>query len=600
MNKIAFLITYILLITGSLYAQQSSYSTFYYQRASIFEKLSIDSTDIVFLGNSITNFGEWGEFFKDYHVKNRGISGDRTEGVLARLNTILPGKPKKIFLMIGVNDLEHGSIPDSVVAGITRIVTKITVESPKTILYVQSILPVNDQFGKFPKHTDKGAFIIEINSKLKLLCKSKNLTFIDLYTSFKNKNDEKLNPDYTNDGLHLMGEGYLLWTKLISKYVLGTDDQKQPGNSEFLKARFIVKPELFISHTATRSFIGPGTIQLKNGDIIMSAPWGRPPTNFEQLAASNPVPMLYRSKDGGRTWNEEKKLGISWNLPGMISDGGISFLRLKDGRLAFLAHRHVQGLHGGGLPVISFSADEAQTWTPAQLVGNPEGVWYVMNDRLIQMNNGRIVVPVSHMPEGQGLYEGDSNLGLCFYSDDGAKTWQRSKIAAKLDDGRGMAEPCVVQTGENKLLMLARTGSGFIYCSKSNDGGISWSTPEPTTLMAACSPLTLKSLPDGRLIVFFDYAQPNKKGAFFPRTPLVYSVSEDNGETWSKPVIIDDEGMENNDRQNIYPSVCFTKEGILILWSTHAADPAGSFANGGKEGWKIGGGKRAIIAYPEK
>lgn len=223
MKNKCFLVLLITLFVTELSAQKSAYSTFYYQRASIFEKLPVDSLDIVFLGNSITNFGEWGEFFKNSHVKNRGISGDRTDGIYARLNTILPGKPGKIFLMIGVNDLQHGRTPDSVVINIIRIADRIIDESPKTILYIQSILPVNDKFGKFPNHTNKGEAIILINNQIKRYCQNRKLTYIDLYSSFKNKDDEKLNPDYTNDGLHLMGEGYLVWINLISKYVMSSN-----------------------------------------------------------------------------------------------------------------------------------------------------------------------------------------------------------------------------------------------------------------------------------------------------------------------------------------------------------------------------------------
>ena len=219
MKNLSVLALLLLLLAGNLFAQEKKYSTFYSQRVSIFEKLPIDSADIVFLGNSITNFGEWGELFKNIHVKNRGISGDKTDGIYARLDAILTGKPRKIFLMIGVNDLEHGASTDSTVNGIIRIAERIAKESPNTILYIQSLLPVNDQFGKFPKHTNKGVAIIEINDRLKLFCKSHNLPYLDLYRSFKNKDDEKLNPKYTNDGLHLMGEGYMLWVQLINRAV---------------------------------------------------------------------------------------------------------------------------------------------------------------------------------------------------------------------------------------------------------------------------------------------------------------------------------------------------------------------------------------------
>lgn len=364
------------------------------------------------------------------------------------------------------------------------------------------------------------------------------------------------------------------------------------------RADFLVKPEIFLSHTAERAFIGPGTVRLANGDLLLAAPWGRPPTNFTQLAARYPVPMLYRSMDGGRSWQEQGRMRLDWTLAGMVSDGGITFLRLPDGRLAFLAHRHVEDLHGGGLPVISFSSDEGQSWTPARVVGEPEGVWYVMNDRMIRLRSGRLIVPVSHMPMGMGIYEGDRNISLCFFSDDDGTHWGRSSRPAVLDDQRGMAEPCVAEVKDGRLLLLARTGSGCHYRAWSADGGDTWSTPEPTSLTAACSPLTVKTLPDGRLILLYNHADPLAPGAFFPRAPLVYAVSADDGHTWGAPIMIDDEGVAAGDRQHIYPSLCCTDEGMLVVYSTHAADPHGSFANGGEAGWKIGGGKRCLLAYP--
>ncbi len=374
------------------------------------------------------------------------------------------------------------------------------------------------------------------------------------------------------------------------------------------RAKYISQPETFIRHTEQRSFIGPGTFLLPDGEILMVAPWGRPPANFEQLAANFPVPMTYRSRDGGRTWREDGRLQMEWNLTGMLSDGGITFLRLQDGRLAFLGHRHVEGLFGGGLPVFSTSSDEGKTWTPARTIGEPEGVWYVMNDRMIQMKNGRLVVPVSHMPKELGAGEGDCNLGLCFFSDDAGETWKSSSEPAALSDGRGMAEPCVAEVEGGRLLMLARTGSGCKYAAWSEDGGDTWSTPEPTTLIAACSSLTLKTLPDahstgsgqGRLIVFYNHAKTLRAGAFFPRTPLCYAVSSDGGKSWGEPVLVDESGVQLKDRQVIYPSICFTAEGMLVVYSNHMADPDGSFAGQYSHESPDCGGVRCILEYPEK
>ena len=358
-------------------------------------------------------------------------------------------------------------------------------------------------------------------------------------------------------------------------------------------AQFIVPAEVIIRHTPERSFIGPGMFVLDNGDVLMAAPWGRSPTNVEQIAAKFPVPMLYRSIDGGRTWKESGRMKMEWNLTGLISDGGTSFLRLRDRRLAVVFNRHVRGLHGGGTPVIAFSADDGNTWTAAKLLVEDDDAFYVMNDRLIQLRTGRLVLPVARKV---GKNEGDQDEGLAMLSDDAGATWRLSQGRAALNAPRGMAEPCVAELGDGRVIMLARTGLGSLHAALSADGGETWSAPEATTLESACSSLTLKILPDGRLIVFYNHATPIKAGAFFPRTPLCYAVSGDGGKTWSPPVTVDDEGAVKRDRQNIYPSICFTKDGMLVMWSSHGADPKGSFA--GQYDARIGGGKRAILAMP--
>ena len=105
----------------SLSAQEVyQYNQFYYQRATLFEKLPIDSDDIVFLGNSITNGCEWHELFNNPNIKNRGISSDVSMGVYDRLDPIIKGKPAKIFLMIGINDIAHHLSTDSIVKNITK------------------------------------------------------------------------------------------------------------------------------------------------------------------------------------------------------------------------------------------------------------------------------------------------------------------------------------------------------------------------------------------------------------------------------------------------------------------------------------------------
>jgi len=179
----------------------------------------VDNNDIIFLGNSITDGGEWAELFNNPNVKNRGISGDITTGVYDRLDAILKGQPEKILLLIGINDVARGLSVDSIVDNIALIAETVKRESPATQLFLQSVLPVNDEFPGFKGHTSRYQMVPEINKKLKLLARKKNVTYIDLFSHFVDQSGIKMDKKYTNDGLHLMGEGYMLWRDIIASYL---------------------------------------------------------------------------------------------------------------------------------------------------------------------------------------------------------------------------------------------------------------------------------------------------------------------------------------------------------------------------------------------
>lgn len=200
------------------YTQTHKYSTFYEQRASLFEELPICTEDIVFVGNSITNGGEWHELFENRHVKNRGISGDTSEGVYDRLDAVLKGQPRKLFLLIGINDIAKGFSVKTIAATIDKIVLKIQNQSSRTSIYLQSVLPVNPDFGLFTGHM-KPDMINELNIDIKHIAQKYNITYIDLYPTFLDQKSNKLDAAYTNDGLHLMGKGYILWRDSILNYV---------------------------------------------------------------------------------------------------------------------------------------------------------------------------------------------------------------------------------------------------------------------------------------------------------------------------------------------------------------------------------------------
>jgi len=202
-------------LVGQAQALDSSYQTTYYnQKLTLFRLLPDTKGEIVFLGNSITDIGEWAEIWQNQKVKNRGISGDITFGVLARLDEVLSSKPKKLFVMIGVNDIAR-NIPGAVIlSNYRRLIDRVQIESPRTQLIMQSVLPTNDEFKPFKNHYGKDDRIRAVNAGMQALCADLGVAFVDLYARFLDASG-KLDKQYTNDGLHLNGAGYMLWKKIL-------------------------------------------------------------------------------------------------------------------------------------------------------------------------------------------------------------------------------------------------------------------------------------------------------------------------------------------------------------------------------------------------
>lgn len=180
---------------------------------------------LVFVGDSITEGFNIHELLKsDKPMYNRGIGGDTSDGVLAKLNAEVFGlEPKKVFLMIGTNDLGMGKQPDEIVRNIEEICSRIKTTLPETELYVESIYPVNGD-----ESANKGPFpavgprtnedIQRINDQVRNLASSNHFVYIDLYSKLIDK-EGRLNPAYTYDGLHLNTAGYEVVRSELQSYL---------------------------------------------------------------------------------------------------------------------------------------------------------------------------------------------------------------------------------------------------------------------------------------------------------------------------------------------------------------------------------------------
>lgn len=212
------IITLLLLATALIAGAQKKYTELYYQRASLFELLPVDSTDIVFLGNSLTQGCEWHELF-GMPIKNRGINGDVVQGIFERIEPVVKGHPKKIFLLTGVNDVSHDLTADSIATALGNLIDYIRTATPETHLYVQSLLPINNSFGRYKAIFGKEQVVRDINVKIAAMAEEKGFTWINSYPIFADENGN-LDARYTNDGLHLLGAGYIHWKNFLLPYVL--------------------------------------------------------------------------------------------------------------------------------------------------------------------------------------------------------------------------------------------------------------------------------------------------------------------------------------------------------------------------------------------
>ena len=220
MKKITFAVSFLLLVFTLSAQTQKWDSTYrpnnYSLKVGQFKSFPNASTDIVFLGNSITAGVDWSELLGRTDVRNRGISGDISFGVLERLDEVTEGKPAKVFILIGINDISR-NIPDSVILhNYQAIITRIKKASPKTKIYFQTLLPVNNEFTQFKNHYNKDEHILYVNEGLKKLAEKEKITVIDLYPHFLNA-DKKLDKQYTEDGLHLNAAGYRVWKDILLK-----------------------------------------------------------------------------------------------------------------------------------------------------------------------------------------------------------------------------------------------------------------------------------------------------------------------------------------------------------------------------------------------
>jgi lysophospholipase L1-like esterase len=179
-------------------------SAYYQARAALFQELS-GMPDIVMLGDSLTEWGNWHELVPEFRVINRGIAGDTSSGVLNRLAEVIDRRPKIVFVMIGTNDLGLQVPPETLLGNLRAIVTRL--REAAIIPVAQSIL-----FRGGWLHGDN-ATIAAVNAEWAGFCAAQGVRFLDLNAVMAVNG--QLPAAMTYDGLHLTAGAYRVWRDAV-------------------------------------------------------------------------------------------------------------------------------------------------------------------------------------------------------------------------------------------------------------------------------------------------------------------------------------------------------------------------------------------------
>ena len=262
------------------------------------------------------------------------------------------------------------------------------------------------------------------------------------------------------------------------------------------------------------------------------------------------------SHDGGKTWTTEDEVILK--NEGDMNVMSVSLLRLRNGDIALFYVR--KNSLSDASARMRISKDEGKTWSePIPCITDRVGYFVLNNDRVIQLDNGRLLMPVSlhQTPETEW-----SNMGRIwnYYSDDQGNTWTPSEEVANPDSVM-LQEPGVVALQDGRVMMFLRNDSGVQYLSYSQDNGETWSPAEPSDIKSPVSPASIKRIPStGDLLMAWNNNGGENEAIAGKRTPFNVAVSKDEGKTWEHMKTVQDDP----DGWYCYTAITFASNHVLL------------------------------------
>ena len=274
------------------------------------------------------------------------------------------------------------------------------------------------------------------------------------------------------------------------------------------------------------------------------------------------------SEDGGKTWSPDDEVILQ--NEGKMNVMSVSLVRLQNGDIALFYLR--KNSTEDCIPYMRISKNEAETWSEAvQCITDKEGYFVLNNDRVIQLENGRLLMSVALHNTPGGQWNNQADL-FCYYSDDNGQTWTSSQKVPNTTD-IVTQEPGVIEMKDGRIMMYIRASGGFQQMSFSSDRGENWSHIETSNIPSPLSPATIEKIPGTNdwLLVWNNNDGTNSETKTH-RTPLTVSISKNEGKSWEnmKNLHIDPNGWY------CYTAIHFVNEKEILLGYCAGNRPAGT------------------------
>ena len=290
----------------------------------------------------------------------------------------------------------------------------------------------------------------------------------------------------------------------------------------------LVDTTLFESNDVTYRWSEGSTINLDDKDHLLMAvtvfgAGGHDNTQAEILGL--------HSHDGGITWTSLEQAQVLQANVGEENTMSPALVKLANGDILMFVN--VKNSIRDCGPWVKRSADGGKTW--GELSRLPyEGYGGVGSDRAVQTTTGRVILPCWVSTDALA-----STRVCCFYSDDMGRTWARTEYLStpKGSTGRktdpAAEEPMVIELKDGRLMMIMRTYLKSIYRCFSDDGGASWSRPESSGIPSPGSMATIKRLPNGDILLVYNWARLSDINGPWPRNFITTAISQDEGRNFT-------------------------------------------------------------------